>query len=256
MPYTIEDFPIETSEPKVDVTLEEGRYVFELVVEDDAGLRSTPDRVVITVTREYVDEPIITGIAPVWGRQGQTIEAVIHGRNLFHADEVKFWRGSHEDPRVMATIIDEGHTDTELPVSIHIRGNAALGGRSFTVTTPGGTAESPSDVIFNVVSVPVVTDINPEYATEGDEVIVHVHGRHLLVPSEPLSEHEVEFFYGSEVDAGVAVKFAEDEESTAEMLALDVRVGSNAKFGMHRVRVTTPAGEVDSDELFDVRRSS
>ena len=49
MAYTIDDFPIETEQPEIEVTLPLGRHVLELVVEDSAGLRSAPDTVVITV---------------------------------------------------------------------------------------------------------------------------------------------------------------------------------------------------------------
>jgi len=52
MPYSISDFPIETSEPKIEVTLPPGRHVFELVVVDSAGLKSLPDRVNVVIRKE------------------------------------------------------------------------------------------------------------------------------------------------------------------------------------------------------------
>lgn len=44
-------FPLETTEPKIEVTLPVGRHVLELIVEDSAGLRSAPTTVVITVQK-------------------------------------------------------------------------------------------------------------------------------------------------------------------------------------------------------------
>ena len=44
MPYSLDDFPIRTNRPRIDVTLPVGRHEFELVVVDSAGLRSAPTR--------------------------------------------------------------------------------------------------------------------------------------------------------------------------------------------------------------------
>ncbi len=53
-------FPLETTEPKIEVTLPVGRHVLELVVEDSAGLRSAPDTVVIEVKKVIITSPTIT----------------------------------------------------------------------------------------------------------------------------------------------------------------------------------------------------
>ena len=59
----ITKFPIDTEEPRVNVTLPVGEHVLELVVEDSAGIRSEPDRVTITVEREQPPARI-EGIRP------------------------------------------------------------------------------------------------------------------------------------------------------------------------------------------------
>jgi hypothetical protein len=254
MPFTIDDFPIEVNKPKIDVTLPEGTHVFELVVEDSAGLKSAPDRVIIIVKREEVPEPRITGITPRFGLRGETVDAVIHGEDLLDAYEVKFLRDLQEDPRVEATI-QAGGTATELPIAVQIKGNAAFGERSFTVTTPGGIAQSPPDVTFSVVGMPEITDIDPLYAHQGEEeeTVALITGRHLLVKSEPLSDHKVEFFYGPQLDPDVAARITEN--STPEQLEVEIRVGENAMLGEHTVVVTTPAGTAQNppDKIFDVR---
>ncbi len=91
--------------------------------------------------------PVIAGIEPAQGLQGATLEAVITGENLQGATEVAF-SGSG----VTATI-REGGTDTELPITITIAPDAAPGPRTFTVTTPAGTAES-GEVVFTVLEAP------------------------------------------------------------------------------------------------------
>lgn len=255
MPFTIDDFPIEVNNPKIDVTLPEGTHVFELVVEDSAGLKSNPDRVIITVKREEVPEPKITGITRGFGLRGETVEAVIRGEYLLDAHEVKFWRDSKEDPRVKATI-QSGGTATELPIAVRVMGNAAFGECSFTVTTPGGTAQSPPDVTFSVVGMPEITDIDPLSAYQGEETVALITGRHLLVKSEPLSDHKVQFFYGSQLDSGVVARITEN--STARQLEVDIRVKDKAKLGKHTITVNTPAGTAQNppDKIFDVRGRS
>ncbi len=51
--------PVETRAPRVvvDAGLAPGRHVFELVVEDDGGLQSVPDRAVVTVGERPVPIP-------------------------------------------------------------------------------------------------------------------------------------------------------------------------------------------------------
>ncbi len=60
------NFPFETTEPKVEVTLPVGRHTLQLVVEDSAGLRSEPATVVIEVKRflPTIITPTITHITP------------------------------------------------------------------------------------------------------------------------------------------------------------------------------------------------
>lgn len=257
MPYTIEDLPLETNNPRIDVTLPEGTHVLELVVTDSAGLESAPDRVIITVKRAEIPEPFISHITPRFGLRGEAIDATIHGENLLDAYEVKFLRDSSEDPRVEATL-QEGGTATELPISIRIKGNAAFGEYSFRLTTPGGTAQSPPDMTFSVIGMPEITDIDPLYAHQGEEVetVALITGRHLLVESEPLSDHKVQLFYGEEPDPHVRTRITEN--STPGQVEVEIRVGDEATLGPHTVVLVTPAGTVQGppDKVFDIRGPS
>jgi hypothetical protein len=99
--FDFNDFPIETDQPQIEVTLPVGRHVLELVVEDSAGLRSAPSTVVITVEQAA---PIINQIQPNSGRPGETISAEISGQNLLGISQIAF-TGSG----VSATILSGGH---------------------------------------------------------------------------------------------------------------------------------------------------
>lgn len=138
-------FPIETTEAKIQVTLPIGLHVLELVVEDSAGLRSAPDQVIIEV-RKAVALPTITGILPVSGIRGATVEAVISGTLLTGATAVTF-----AGTGITATI-GSGATADKLPVKLQIATDAPLGDRTFTVETPAGTASSPTGGGFSVIA--------------------------------------------------------------------------------------------------------
>lgn len=254
MPFTIEDFPIEVNRPKIDVILPVGTHVLELVVEDSAGFKSAPDRVTITVKREKIPEPTIAAIDPRFGLRGETIGAVIYGQNLDDAYEIKFLRDSEEDLRIEATP-QPGGTATELPVSIRVKGNAAYGECNFAVTTPGGTAQNPPDAAFMVVGLPEITDIDPLYAHQGEEweTVALITGRHLMVPTEPLSAHKVEFLYDAEPNPEVLARLT--DTSTPEQLEIEIKVGETARLGAHTVSVTTPVGAAEgpTDKVFEVR---
>lgn len=149
-------FPIETTDPRIQVTLPVGRHVLELVVEDSAGLRSAPDQVIIEVRQEVV-LPTITGISPVSGTPGSRVEAVISGTGLAGATAVKFANDG------LGAAIGVGGTATSLPIVITIKADAVAGSYGFTVTTPSGTASSPSGVVFAVYKEPVL--IQPRLIT-------------------------------------------------------------------------------------------
>jgi subtilisin family serine protease len=87
--------------------------------------------------------PTITSIEPASGVQGSTVQATISGTNLTGATAITF-----SDSGVTATI-REGGTNTVLPITISITSDAAPGARTFSVTTPGGTAQSGA-VTFTV----------------------------------------------------------------------------------------------------------
>ena len=101
MPYRLDDFPIETSEPQIDVELSAGdppegtSYTFELVVEDSAGYQSLVDVVTITVVKKSIPLPEVTLIEPDFVTLGTQTKATILGKN---------WRPSKRCNSCKATI--------------------------------------------------------------------------------------------------------------------------------------------------------
>ena len=81
--------------------------------------------------------PVITGINPTSGTLGSRVTATISGANLAGATEVTFSGSGINVDRI------SGSSDTSVSVNLTIDPNAGVGSRSFTVTTPGGTATKP-----------------------------------------------------------------------------------------------------------------
>ena len=80
-------------------------------------------------------------------------------------------------------------------------------------------------------------------------------GENLLVPTEPLSAHTVEFLYGPEVDVEVMSRLT--EKSSAHQLELEIKAGPDSKLGDHTVRLTIPAGIAHNppSKFFEVRET-
>lgn len=98
--------------------------------------------------------PTITGIDPASGLQGSEIQATISGTNLTAATSVSF------SGTGVTAALREGGTATTLPITITISSDASAGSRTFTVTTPAGTASS-GEITFTVLQAPRI-GVEPE----------------------------------------------------------------------------------------------
>ncbi len=273
MPYNLDDFPIRTNRPRIDVTLPVGRHEFELVVVDSAGLRSAPDRIVVYVEKQDVRPPEITGIDKTFGLRGETVETSVHGQNLRDATDIRFdliegraaraerTSGTRIDARILA-----GGTETELRVALRVAGNAPLGEYGFSVTTRGGTANSP--VNFLVTAVPQIDNFGPAWTDVGETEEMTIEGSYLLIPSlepdfddpqKPLRYHSVEIVStegtGPAPVPGINAEIVKTR-SRPDSLTVNIAIGDDVKPGAYHVRLNTPAGSVEAEEDFQVRAES
>ena len=138
-------FRYETTEPTVVVKLPLGVHKLRLTVVDDAGMRSEPDTVVLTVQR--VGQPVITHIDPGRGRRGDSFDVLLVGEYLGDATAVRVFRGDEEDPRVQVKIVSSGAAPdaNRLLLRVEILEYAGLGPRVLEVTTPRGIATAKLD---------------------------------------------------------------------------------------------------------------
>ena len=236
MPYTEDQLRdgVETSEPKIEASLKLGRHVLELVVVDSAGQVSTPDTVVITV---LVPEPVIERIKRNEGQIGATFGTIIIGENLLGATLVEF-----SGEGVTATI-EPGGTARSLPIKIKIALRAAPGPRTFSVTTPGGTASSPEGVPFTVtVPPPAIRGITPNEGRIASEVSATIAGENLL--GATLVEFSSE---------GLTATIGPLHEQTLETLPIQIGITRRAAPGPCTFSVTTLGGTATSpDDAFTV----
>ncbi|MGD8594103.1 MAG: IPT/TIG domain-containing protein, partial [Gammaproteobacteria bacterium] len=150
-------FPRETTEPQLEVTLEVGTHVLELVVEDSAGNLSEPDTVTITV----VGLPTITSASPNTGVAGSQI--AINGRNFLDVTSVSFGGVDTE-----ATVESKTRIIATVPVE------APLGAVDIIVTTAYGQAISPEPF---VVEMPLtMAGIAPGSALLGSAITATISG--------------------------------------------------------------------------------
>lgn len=223
-------FTHETTEPKTKVKLGVGVHRLTLTVEDDAGMVSDPDSVVVTVER--VGLPLVSHIDPDRGRRGAVVDMIVVGANLQDATAVKIYRGDEEDPRIRVAI-RTGATQDRLPITLTILAHAGLGARLLEVVTPRGVATAKFTVVTE--EKPRILNITPTWMTPGGQrkQPARIEGDHLEDASR------VAFQWGDTGDPWVA---AEVRQANREFVDVDVTVSANAAFGRRAFVVTAPAG--------------
>ena len=261
MPYRLDDFPIETSEPQIDVELSAGdppegtSYTFELVVEDSAGYQSLVDVVTITVVKKSIPLPEVTWIKPDFVTLGTQTKATISGKNLATIKAVQFLQGDDLEPRVFAVI--DSVQDDLVYITITAHGRAPFKDPYYIeVITQAGRVRW--DKVFTVARKPEIEDFAPKSLDVGERADPFiVRGRHLRMEEpHPLT---VEFMDGDDPDPHFDVQIK--PESKPEMLVLVVTARKDddklkpgdrqLKLGDRQLRITTPAGS-DTKKGFKV----
>jgi hypothetical protein len=223
-------FPIETDAPTVGVALPTGVHVIKLTVTDDAGMVSAPDRVVITV--RPIPTPDAVTIVPTSGLQGSVVNAVVYGKHMDKVTAITIYADSRPDDRISVEI-RPGGTEEKLPIRLTIFDDAVPGRRTIEISSAVGI----DSVLFEVQpnAVPNVHRVRPDQGYLGNR---QPHSVTLLGDNLDRAS-DVEFLLRDQVDDQVA---ATVERSSAESIALSVRISDNAEFGQRRLRVITQHG--------------
>lgn len=223
-------FRYETTEPTAVVKLPLGVHKLRLTVVDDAGMRSEPDPVVLTVQR--VGQPVITHIDPGRGRRGDSFEVLLVGEYLGDATAVRVFRGDEEDPRVQVKIVSSGDAN-RLLLRVEILEYAGLGPRVIEVTTPRGIATAKFLVITD--DKPRILNLTPSRMSPAGEnsMAARIEGDQM----EGASIVRVQA--GGVDDPWVVAKV---RQANREYVDADVRVSADAAFGQRTFKVESPAG--------------
>jgi YD repeat-containing protein len=112
------------------ITVPSGATTGPITVTNMNGIATSPQVFTVLVP------PIITGVAPLKVPQGIATRVLIQGFNLGTATGVQFTHAG-----LSATIMT-GATETVLPINLAVGSTVPAGFYAFTVTTPGGTAQS------------------------------------------------------------------------------------------------------------------
>ncbi len=114
-------------------------------------LADAPGQVLVADTgshtiRRLMLVPVVTGVSPASAVHGTTIAAfTVTGSNLFGATRVAFLREGVPDPAITATALTVSPDGRQLTAAVDLAATAALGPRTVTVTTPGGTSAAAPD---------------------------------------------------------------------------------------------------------------
>ncbi len=171
--------------------------------------------------------PTITGINVASAAQGATVAAVISGTNMTGASAVTF-----DSPLVTATITSV--TPSAVNVTINVATTAPVGARTFTVTTPGGTASSAgvAAAAFQVTAAVVLTVTSVLPTTQGSGNNITIQGTNLRDPTIAVNSPAT----------GTVVQFL-DPANTATVRAQGVNVTALPDvLAVQQVRATIPAG--------------
>jgi hypothetical protein len=223
-------FRYETTEPTAVVKLPLGVHKLRLTVVDDAGMRSEPDPVIITVER--VGQPVITHVDPSRGRRGDAFDLLLVGEYLGDATAVRIFRGDEEEPRIQVKIMPGGDGN-RLPLRMQILEHAGLGPRLMEVTTPRGIGTAKFVVVTD--EKPRIINLTPTWLTPAGErsMAARIEGDHM-------EEANLVRLQVNGVDDPWVV--AKVRQANREYIDADVRVSADAAFGQRAIKVESPTG--------------
>jgi len=113
-----------------------------VTVTNSNGVATSPQAFTVLVP------PIITGIDPLQVPRGITSRLIIKGFNLKTASAVQFTQAG------LTATIQSGAMDDALPINLAVTGSVPPGSYPFSVTTPGGTAQSGTVKVSVTLPVP------------------------------------------------------------------------------------------------------
>ena len=177
--------------------------------------------------------PEITSVAPNSGQQGETFNVTIIGSDLAGVTLVDFGSG-------ISTTIVGGANTQQIVIAIVIAGDAALGARDVSVTTPGGVATLPSGFMVTLAPVtPWITSITPKSGEQGQSLQLTIAGRNLAGATS------------IDLGSGIATTGQGTVVSDTQIVT-NISIPADAALGVRSLAVTTPNGIATLANAFTV----
>ena len=201
--------------------------------------------------------PAVTGINVNTGAQGAVITALITGTNLSGATGVTF-------SSTGVTAVINAVTATSISVTLTIAGTAPVGTRTFTVSTPSGTATSagiagaafqvtvPAPVLL--ASIPTVTTVefSPGSGRNSDPITIYGRNFRVDLPTNPTVE--VVDGGGNRLNLFAVTSITPRTAGAVQYEEMIATVGpGTAAITAGRFRVTTTGGSALSTGFFTLR---
>ena len=120
----------------------------------------------------YIPPPVISGIVPDNGTQGETLTAVISGSGLSDVSSVTV-----SGDGVTAVDLGTGN-DSQLNIELTISSSASEGARTITVTTPGGS-DTVGFTVNLYIPPPVINAMVPSSGEQGQTLTAQIQGENL-----------------------------------------------------------------------------
>ena len=177
-----------------------------------------------------IPQPLLTGISPVSGHVGETVDLVLTGSNLGAATGLSLGLNINVNELVV-------ESPTRLTAQVAIAESAAFGLREASVITPSGTAVL-SDAFEVLAWPPQLAGVSPAFGSQGQSLSISISGTNLG------SVSVVDFGQGVSVSS-----FSSVDETT---VVAEITVAGDAGPGPRDVSVSTAGGTASLTEGFEV----
>jgi hypothetical protein len=176
----------------------------------------------VAFTVEPVPVPTLTSIAPSSGTRGTSVNVTFTGVSLTGATAVN---GFGAQITVSNLVVVNSTTVT---ATFNIGLAAPAGGRSVSLTTPGGTTNTVTFTVNNAPA-PTLTSITPSTGVRGTSVAVTLAGTNLTGAT-------------AVTVSGTGVTVSSFTVNSATQITANLTITSGAGLGADNVTVTTPGG--------------
>ncbi|HLF26430.1 MAG TPA: fibronectin type III domain-containing protein [Anaerolineae bacterium] len=171
-----------------------------------------------------IPAPSLTSLAPLSAAQGSTLSLTLNGTNLANASAINF------TPSTGITISNLSSSASQVTATVMIAASATTGGRTVSVTTPGGASNTLAFTVNPSALPPTISTLNPTSAQAGSSIANFIVNGSNLAGTSAMNFNP---------PTGIAVSGL---GSSSTLAVATVSITAMAASGPRTVSVTTPGG--------------